>query len=85
MLSDFLFESGFAGFDGRGRPIVAREAVLGLPLPVSDPRYRLSLRFAAAEPTAIALSVAGGPDQALTVGPGKTTAAIDVPAGAVSS
>jgi hypothetical protein len=85
MISDLFFESGFARFDGRGRTILARDAVLALPLPLSPPPYRLSLRLAALRPTTVTLSVEGGADQAVEVGPGETDVAIDIPPGAVSS
>src|SRR5262249_44861402 len=87
MISDLMFESGFGGFDGRGRAIAARDAVLALPLPLHAPRYRLHLRLAASEQTGLALSIDGIPvshGQPVLIGPGETDVAIDIPPSAVS-
>ena len=87
MVSDLMFESGFGGFDGRGRLIAARDAVLALPLPLHAPQYRLHLRLEASEQTGIALSIDGVPSsrtQPMLVGPGDTDVAIDIPPTAVS-
>ena len=88
MISDLMFESGFAVFDGRGRPIVAQEAVLALPLPLQAPKYRLYLRLAAAEQTGVALSIDGVPsahDQSVLVGPGETDVVFEISSKAAST
>jgi hypothetical protein len=85
-ISNLIFESGFAGFDGHGRPIEGRDGVLALPLAPGAPRYRLDLRFAAAEPAAIALVVDGSPSsgKVIQVGRGESDVSLDIPPTAVS-
>jgi hypothetical protein len=88
VISDLVFESGFGGFDGRGRPLVARDAVLALPFPLHAPRYRLHLRLAAGERTELNLSINGIPishGQPMLIGPGETDIAVDIPPSAVSA
>lgn len=86
VLSDLIFESGFAGFDGQGRPIESQDGVLALPLQPGAPRYRLDLRFAAAEPAALALVVDGSPSggKIVELGRGESDVSLDIPPAAVS-
>jgi hypothetical protein len=86
MVSDLIFESGFGGFDGRGRPILAEDAVLALPLPLRGPPYRLHVRLTASERVALAVSIdrALSHIQPMLVGPGETDVAIEIPPTAVS-
>jgi hypothetical protein len=86
VISDLIFESGFAGSDGRGRQIDGQGAVLALPLQPGAARYRLDLRFAAAEPAAIALVVDGSPSSGKVVelGRGESDVSLEIPPAAVS-
>lgn len=86
VISDLIFESGFAGFDGHGRAIVGQDGVLALPLPPGAPRYQLVLGLAASEPAAIALVLDGwAPSaKAIEVGRGESNISIDIPPAAAS-
>jgi hypothetical protein len=86
VISDLIFESGFASFDGHGRPIAGQGGVLALPLAPGAPRYQLDLRFAAAEPAAIAIVVDGSASTGTVVhvGRGESDVSLDIPPAAVS-
>jgi len=85
-ISSLIFESGFAGFDGYGQAIAGQDALLALPLLPGAPRYRLDLRFAAAEPVTITLVVDGSPSSGKVVGlgPGESDVSLDIPPAVVS-
>jgi hypothetical protein len=86
VISDLIFESGFASFDGHGRPIAGQDGVLALPLPPGAQRYRLDLRVAAAEPAAIAIEMDGSAStgKVVHVGRGESDVSLDIPPAAVS-
>jgi hypothetical protein len=86
LISHRVFEAGFRDFDGRGRPMAGCQAVLALALPLDASRYRLDLRFWAAEPATLMVGAGGSasPDRSVEIGRGESNLSIPIPQAAGS-